>query len=266
VVGLSEPSMGRRARALPTESLVRVGVVAGAFVVWEIGARLANSPLMPPLGMTISRVIEDLRSGLLLEHAATTLTRGFLGFALALILGVSLGILMARSWTVEAVFEPLLAATFPVPRLALYPIFILLFGFGARAQVALVALECMYPIAYTTYSGARSIGRDLIWTARNLGVSRLTLLSSVVLPATLPSIMAGIRTALPIMLVVITVTEMIGTSQGLGFLIRSASTNFEPDGALAIILVLAVLGFAFDRIVVVLTRLLVFWERGVQQS
>jgi len=219
---------------------------------------------MPPLGVVLDRLLEYLQNGLLWEHGIVTLTRGFLGFAIALVVGVTLGILMARQPIVERTLEPLLAATFPIPRIALYPILILMFGFGAWSKIALVALECVYPITYNTYGGAQNVDRDLIWTARNAGVSRFTLVKSVILPAALPSIMAGVRTAVPIMLVVIILTELLGESQGLGFLVRSAGANFESDGALAVLLFLGLLGFVFDRLVVFLTRVMVFWERGIQ--
>jgi ABC-type nitrate/sulfonate/bicarbonate transport system permease component len=198
------------------------------------------------------------------RHTQVTLIRGFSGFAIALVGGIALGVLMARSRVFEGILEPFLAATYPVPKLALYPIFILWLGLGAASKIALVALECVYPIAYNTYAGVKAVDRSHVWAARNAGAGRIRITFAVMLKSALPSIMAGVRIAMPLMLVVMVVVEKIGESRGLGFLIRFASAQFEPQGALAVILVLAFIGFVFDRLVVLLTRVLAFWARGVQ--
>lgn len=242
--------------------LRHVGALVAAFAIWELAAWQAQSRLMPGLSAVVGRLVEDASSGLLWRHAQVTLLRGFIGFGLALFIGVLLGVAMARSRVLEAMFEPLLAATYPIPKLALYPIFILFLGLGAASKVTLVALECVYPIAYNTYAGVRAVPRIHVWTARNAGASRLTVVRSVLLKSSLPSILTGVRVALPIMLVVIVVTEMLGESLGLGFLIRFAGTQFEPDGALAVVLLLGLMGLVLDRVTVFLTRWLAFWERG----
>ncbi|MGH9183942.1 MAG: ABC transporter permease [Acidimicrobiales bacterium] len=249
---------------LANRRLRRTLVVIAAFVVWEVLARRASSPLMPTVGTIVERLVEDIRSGLIWRHAQVTLLRGFVGFGIAVVGGITLGIGMARSRLIEAAVEPLLAATYPIPKLALYPIFILWLGLGAGSKIALVALETVYPIAYNTYSGARSVDKTQMWAVMNAGASRARVIRSVVLRASLPSILAGIRIALPIMLVVMVVTELIGESLGLGFLIRSAGTRFEPEGALAVVLVLGAIGFVLDRLTVVATRVFAFWERGVE--
>lgn len=263
------PGTRRGLRAMPGlvfgyRRLRRVLAVIGAFALWQILSVRAESPLMPTLGTVVERLIDDIESGLIWRHAQVTLLRGGIGFALAIALGVAIGILMARSRLVEAALEPLLAATYPVPKLALYPIFILWLGLGASSKVALVALECLYPIAYNTYSGARNVNKTQMWAAMNAGASRVRVIWSVVLKSSLPSILAGIRIALPIALVVMVVTELIGESLGLGYLIRSAGTRFQPEGALAVVLLLGIFGFILDRLTVLATRTLAFWEKGTE--
>jgi ABC-type nitrate/sulfonate/bicarbonate transport system permease component len=253
----------RRGRGTTAARVRRTAAVVGALAAWQLLATTANSPLLPTLDDTIRRLVNDTAAGLVTEHAVTTVTRGFIGFGLALAIGVLLGVLMGRSRTAEAMFEPVLGATYAIPKLALFPIFILLFGFGGPSKIALVALECAYPIAYNTYEGVRSTSKQLVWVARNAGAGRLAT-SAIMLRSALPAILAGVRIALPIMLVIMTVTELLGESRGLGFLIRSAGANFEPDGALAIVLLLGVLGFVLDRLIVALTRVLVFWQKGAR--
>ena len=247
-----------RSRAL------RVGAVVAAFGAWEVAARLVDSALMPPLPVIVGRLGEDVASGLLWEHASATFLRGFSGLAIALVVGVALGMAMGLSPVVRGMFEPILAATYPVPKLALYPFFILLLGFGAASKVALVALETVYPISYNVFAGVSGMDRRLLWVAGNFRAGRLARWG-VVARAALPSLLAGLRIAVPITLIVVVVTELIGESLGLGFLIRSASTNFEPEGSLAVILFLGVVGFALDRLLLVATRRLVFWQPGLHR-
>nr|WP_281373655.1 ABC transporter permease subunit [Haloechinothrix aidingensis] len=188
----------------------------------------------------------------------------FSGLLIAVVIGCATGLLMARSRWAEAMMQPLLGATYPIPRLALYPILILLFGLGAAPKVTLVVLECLYPMALGTYVGARSVTKDQLWLARNVGAGWLRTLRDVTLPAALPAMLTGLRAAAPIMLIVIVVTEMIGENRGLGYMLMLARANFEPDGVLAVVAVLGVLGFLFDRLIALLSKLLVFWERGVR--
>lgn len=241
----------------------RFGALLGAFAVWEFAARVVDSALMPTLGVIVARLAGDAGSGLLWQHAQATLVRGFTGLGLGVVIGVALGMAMGLNRVVQSAVEPLLAATYPVPKLALYPFFILLFGFGTASKVALVALECLYPLTYNVYSGVSGLDRRYLWAAQNFGAGPVGR-AGVLLRGALPALFAGLRIAVPIMLIVIVVTELIGESLGLGFLIRSASTNFEPEGALAVILFLGLLGFMLDRLLLRVAGLVVFWQRGIQ--
>lgn len=234
--------------------------VVAALALWQIASQLADSRLMPGLDAIFGSLLEQIRTGLFWHHGRATLARGLSGFGIACVVGVLLGFVMARSRLVEAALEPFLAATYPVPKIALYPFFIFLFGLGAMSKVALVALECLYPIAYNTYQGVRGTPTQLLAVADNLGASRLERFRRVTVPTALPSFLTGVRVAVPIMLLVIVVTELIGESRGLGFLIRNFGANFQPQGALAVVAFLGVLGFVLDRGIVALTHRLVFWE------
>ena len=192
-----------------------------------------------------------------------TFLRGGIGLAIALVVGVSLGTLLARSPWAEAAFQPILSALYPVPKLALFPLLILALGFGAAPKIAMVALECAYPITYNTYSGVSNVERRYLWVARNIGASRWQLFGVLVRAAT-PAIIASVRMAIPIALVIIVVTELIGESVGLGFLIRQAGTDFAPDEALAVIFLLAIIGFVLDRIVVWSHGVFAHWAKGVE--
>jgi ABC-type nitrate/sulfonate/bicarbonate transport system permease component len=234
------------------------------FATWEIAALIADDRLFPTPDVVIEALVEDLTQGDLLANAQVTFQRGFTGLGIAIVLGVALGVAMGRSRVLAAMLEPILAATYPVPKLALYPLFVLAFGFGAGSKIALVALECAYPIAYNTFSGVQGIRRQFFLVAQNVEAGRWER-AKLAMRAATPSVLAGVRIAAPIMLVVITVTELLGESVGLGFLIQDAGSSFDAAGGLAVILFLGICGFALDRLIVALTRILAFWERGVSR-
>lgn len=233
------------------------------FVLWEIAARLADNRLLPAPVDVVRTLWRLITGGTIWFHAQLTFQRGIVGLLIAVVAGVGLGFLLGRSRWAEAMFQPILAATYPIPKLALFPLLVLMLGFGGASKVAMVALECLYPIAYNTYAGVQDINKTYFWVAQNVGAGRLAR-GRMMLRAATPTIMASLRMAVPIMLVIMVVTELIGESRGLGFLIRQAGTNFEPDTALAVILLLAIIGFVLDRLVVAATRRLAFWAKGVE--
>lgn len=258
----STADAGPAGRAWPT--VRRVAGPAAVVGGWEVYARVSENRLAPTVDKIGGRLWQLAESGDLWFHARLTLFRGSLGLGLALAAGIAVGLLMARSRWIDAALEPLLGGLYSIPKISLYPVMIAVFGLGGAAKVWQVALECAFPIAFNTYAGAASIDKNYLWLARNAGGSNLRITRDILAPATLPSILTGLRIATPIMLIVITVTELIGESRGLGFLIGNAQANFRPDEAMAVVVVLGVIGFALDRINVWIGRRLVFWERGVQ--
>jgi len=148
-----------------------------------------------------------------------------------------------------------------VPKLALFPIFIFVFGIGSLSKVALIFIECLYPIAIITYHGARSVDRVLVWSAENMGASRAATLRRVVIPATTPYIFAGFRVAVPVAMIVVVITEMISSADGLGYLVIYSLSSLRTDRMLAVVVVIAALGYALDRSLVALRDRLIYWEK-----
>jgi NitT/TauT family transport system permease protein len=200
-------------------------------------------------------------SPLLLDEAWTSLTRALGGFALAAVAGILLGMVMGRSRLVAALLDPLFSGTYAVPKLALFPIFIFVFGIGSLSKVALVFLECLYPIVIMTYHGARDVNRALLWSAQNMGASRATILRRVVIPATTPYIFAGFRVAVPVAMIVVVITEMVSSADGLGYQVIYALSSLRTDRMLAVVVVIAALGYALDKAVVLARDRLIYWEK-----
>jgi NitT/TauT family transport system permease protein len=240
-----------------------VALVAAALIAWELLARsgLVSRILVPSLA-SIARELAGLAvRAEFLGEVWQSLHRGLAGFALAALVGVTLGVLMGRSTLAAACLDPVLAATYPIPKIALFPIFVFLFGIGSLSKVLLVFLECLYPIVVTAYAGSRAVDRVLLWSASNMGASPAQVLRRVVVPATAPYLFAGFRIALPIAMIVVIITEMIASADGLGYLVIYALSSFRTDRMLAVVVAIALLGLALDRLLVVVRDRLVFWER-----
>jgi ABC-type nitrate/sulfonate/bicarbonate transport system permease component len=233
-------------------------------IVWELLSRSGwvSPRLMPSLQKIFVALWDGLVGGEIVHHAALSLSRALGGFGLAVVIGVLLGVLMARSRWFEALFEPIFTFGYPIPKIALYPLFILALGFGSPSKVALICLECTFPIAVNSYFGIRSVPRKYLWSARNMGAGPVRTFLQVLVPAALPSIFSGLRVALPLSMVIVIITEMIGDSSGLGYFISYASASFEYAASYAGVIAIAFIGFVLDRSLVWLRSRLVFWERG----
>jgi NitT/TauT family transport system permease protein len=232
--------------------------------IWELLSRsgAVSKRLMPSLADVASAFFAAIEQGDLTYHAGISLGRALTGFGLAVVAGVVFGIAMARFRLIDALFEPLFSFGYPVPKIALYPLFIFVFGLGSLSKVMLIFLECLYPITINAYYGMRHVERVHIWAAQNMGASERQTFWRVLLPSAAPSIFAGMRIALPISLIVVIITEMIGESRGLGYYISYASASFEYAEAFAGIGAVAVIGFALDRTLVWLRDRVIFWQRG----
>ncbi len=264
VGGVLPVTTGRRSELLSLPTVRKLAGMAALVGAWELYSRVSDNRLIPTVGKIGSSLWALLESGDLWFHARLTLFRGFTGLGLALVFGAIVGVAMARSRWIDAALEPLLSGLYAIPKISLYPVMIAVFGLGGAAKIWQVAIECAFPIAFNAYAGAKSVDSNHLALARNVGASPLRVVKDIIAPAALPWVLTGLRIATPIMLIVITVTELIGESRGLGFLIGNAQANFRPDEAMAVVVVLGVLGFALDRVNVWLGRRLVFWEKGVQ--
>ncbi len=232
-------------------------------LIWQVavGGGLVESRLLPSPVQVGSVLLAELGNGALVRHAAVTVGRALAGFALAALVGIPFAAAMARSAAWRNLFEPIFLLGYPVPKIALYPVFTYVFGLGAAPKIAFTVLECLYPIVVTSFLGFLAIQTRLIWTAQNFGASRTMIVRRVILPAALPSIFAAFRIALPVAIVVAVLTEMIGDSVGLGYYITIWSTRFSFSHVYAAIVTIGVCGFALDQALLLVRRRVVYWQR-----
>jgi NitT/TauT family transport system permease protein len=251
------------ARLTLRDRLLPFALVGAALIAWEIAARSGrwSKLLFPSLVNIFNELTRFFTTAAPLLEAWVTLQRALGGFALAAAVGITLGIVMGRSKWVAAMLDPLFSGTYAVPKLALFPIFIFVFGIGSLSKVALVFLECLYPIVIMTYAGARDVNKALLWSAQNMGASRAAILRRVVIPATTPFIFAGFRVAVPVAMIVVVITEMVASADGLGYLVVYSLSSLRTDRMLAVVVVIAALGYLLDKAVVLARDRLIYWEK-----
>ena len=233
---------------------------------WEILARprFVSPLILPSPEAVFWALVRFATSGDLAYHGAATLTRALTGFIAAVICGVTLGTMMARIDVARRLLEPLFFFGNSIPKITLYPVFIFLFGLGDASKIALIFLECLYPITIQTLAGMRGAERVLVWAAQNYGASARQMLWNVLLPSAGPAIFAGVRIALPVSLILTIITEIIGDNRGLGYVVAFASASFEPERALAAIAVIGVVGFLFDRGLAFARTTILYWQKDAQ--
>jgi ABC-type nitrate/sulfonate/bicarbonate transport system permease component len=247
-------------------ALVRYSPLLILAIAWQLVSQfeLVSSTALPPLTQIGSAWFDLLTSGDLQKNAAPSLYRGGVGLVLAIAVGTALGIAMAWWRPVNVVVGPLVEAFYPMPKSALIPVTVIWLGFGDGSKILLVFLGCMLPVTIGAFNGARSTEQVLVWSARCMGASRLRMMWDVVLPSALPELLNGIRTALALAFILMVTSELIVAREGLGNLIGFLGANGSYAAMYAVVLTVAFLGFAADRIYqVFMQRLLAWRETGL---
>jgi NitT/TauT family transport system permease protein len=259
--------MGAPSRSRLLASLLRglgyIYPVLAVMLVWELIAYsgMVSRLLWPPIEQVTYELWRFALRGDMAFHGSITLQRALTGFLVAIVVGIVIGTALARSRLFNRLIEPIFVFGYPIPKISLYPMFIFIFGFGDMSKIVLVFLECLYPITLQTMAGMRNAERVLVWAARNAGASPSQMFWRVLVPSAAPAIFSGIRIALPVALIVTIITEIIGESRGLGYVVAFSSASFEPARAMAAFTVIAAIGFTFDRTLTFLRRRLIYWQQ-----
>jgi len=236
-----------------------LSLIAG-LALWEIVGRNTGSAFMAPLSETLVRLKELAVSGELMNQLASSAGLFATGFALALIVGMPAGLLLARVRILRVATEPYIVILYATPMVALIPFILSMMGFGFAPKVLVVFLFAVFPILYNTVEGARSIRPELIEVARAFRSTEWALWREVMVPYTLSFTMTGVRQAVGRGLVGMVAAEFFLSSTGLGQLIMAASQNFDTAGVFAAILIIWVLGVALTRAGFVLEQRFARWR------
>lgn len=252
----ARPNLGRLKRA------AKRSVVPLTFLsLWEVLPRTVIQPgYLPPFSTVVRATVELFVSGEIWEHLSISLSRSLSGFALAVLVGVPLGLLIGWFHEVEEYLDPFVQTLRQTPVLALLPVFILFFGIGETSKVAIIFWGTVWPILLSTISGVKDVDPVIITSARSMGARGPDLFRRVILPATVPSIMTGIRLGATFAILMLVVAEYVGAKAGIGALVINSQYAFQIPKMYAAILLLAVLGLSTNAVLVRLQRRATRWK------
>jgi ABC-type nitrate/sulfonate/bicarbonate transport system permease component len=238
------------ARLVTTNFLLGLIPIALVIVIWQALVSFGYAPvtLLPPPARVFERMIQQLLSGTFQQEIIATLFRLFAGFAIAVFLGVTIGLAAAVNTSVNAVVRPLVRVLAPLPKVALYPALLLLVGFGHESKVALVTADALFPILLSTYYGASTVEQKLIWSAMAAGTPAREILFKVMLPAAAPSILTGCRIGLVISCIVVFLAEMITSTDGLGHVLVTAARTFQTVDMFVPLITISLLGLILNGV------------------
>lgn len=237
--------------------------VAALIATWEIVSRSGSVTrfTLPAFSLVMGRIGEDLASGDLLLFLGSTLYRALFGFVIATVIGVLIGLAIARSRLGAWAFEPIVSFGFPMPKIAFVPVVTLWLGFHDLSKITMIVLDTVFPVITATVAGVKGVDTHLIWAARNMGASDRELLGQVLVPAALPQILTGLQVALPIALIVAIIMEMLTGGIGLGGAMVAASRQADSPGVFAGLVEIAVVGVALIKIMEHVRRRLLSWHQ-----
>ena len=231
-------------------------------LVWEIGSRLGwISSIALPAPSEVVAVFRDLvATGMIWKHWGTSLIRLLSGWVLGTTFGIAIGLVMALwSWPRSGLY-PLVSALFPIPKIALLPLFVVWFGIGEGSKVATIAFGTFFPTVIATVSGVDAVDRGLIRMAQSFGVPYRRIVWDVVVPGAMPSILAGFRISSSIAMVLLVAAEMIGAEHGVGAYILMAGSLFAIDQLIAGVVILSCTGLVVSWILNFAERVLLSWR------
>ena len=227
-------------------AIVGPAVFAALILAWQLGCRYGViSPIALPAPSQVAGAFVDLvRSGTLWQHLAASLERLVVGWTLGTALGVAVGLSIGLFSLARAGLMPLVSAIFPVPKIALLPLFVIWFGTGEGSKIATILFGAFFPTVIATYGGVDSVDRGLIRMGQSFGLAWLSIVRKIIVPGALPAILAGCRISVSISIVLLVAAEMIGARYGIGAYILEAGALFATDQLIAGVAILSVLGLA----------------------
>ena len=238
------------------------------FVFWEIAPRLGwlNAIFFPPLSEVLTAWYAMLLDGTLSTNIGISLQRAFIGFALALVVAIPLGFLMGRYSTFEKVSDLLVQTLRNTSQFALLPVFILLLGIGEASKIAITFYSSIFFLLINTISGVKSVDPLLLKAARSMGTSDLDLFRKVILPASIPHIVAGARLAVKSSIFAVIGAEMLAAKSGLGYLIQNSQLMMETADMYAGILTMTFIGLIVNYLLVWFERWATSWKSPSEAS
>ena len=236
-------------------------------VIWETVAQTEwiNALIIPPPSR-ISKIFSELVvSGQIPWQILASMKRAAAGYFLAAAVFIPLGILMGLSQRIYRLLEVVVEMLRPVPPPVVIPVALLFFGLGDDMKIFVIFFSCAWPILLNTIDGVRGLDWVLLNTARTFGLSQRKIIWQVVLPACSPQIVTGLRVSLPIMLILVVISEMVGSTDGIGYFVLDAQRRFKVAQMYAGMLALALLGYSLNQLFNLMVRWLLPWQSGIMR-
>jgi ABC-type nitrate/sulfonate/bicarbonate transport system permease component len=267
VVDLARPAtrdVGETARlaARRRDRILSVASPLGLLLAWELAARtgLIDVRFFPAPSDIILKLIEMARSGELTENVLISLQRIVLGFLLGGVPAIVIGVAMGIWRPVRALVDPLIVATYPIPKSSLLPLILLIFGLGEMSKVVMVAIGVFYPMAINATAGVLQINQIYLDVGKSFKASPWDTFRTIALPGALPFIMTGVKLGAGLALILIAVAEMVGAKSGIGYMIWSAWETFAVAKMYVGLFVIALIGFAISLMLNEIERWVIRWK------
>ncbi len=230
--------------------------------LWELGSQSGViSPIALPAPSAAFAAFMDLvRTGTLWRHLEASLFRLVVGWTLGTAIGVSVGLAIALFSVVRAGLSPIVSALFPIPKIALLPLFIVWFGIGEGSKVATILFGAFFPTVIATYGGVDNVDRNLIRMGQSFGLSWLSIVRKIIIPGAMPAILSGFRISASIAIVLLVAAEMIGAQFGIGAYILMAGSLFAIEQLIAGVAMLSILGLTISWLIGRAERFFLTWR------
>ena len=239
--------------------LISLVVVMGG---WELVGSNINPIFLSTPSKIFVALIEMLRNGELARALGISIAGIAIGFSGALVVGIPVGIMMGRNRSFEYLLDPWVNALFVTPRVALIPLILIWFGIGFEAQVVVIFLSSVFPILINSYAGVRNISGSLVDVGRVFGASERQLFAEIILPASVPFIMTGLRLGIGHAVIAMVVAQMFLAQAGLGRLLVQNGDRFRTDNVFAVIIAIGLLGVALTEVVKLVERRYAHWKES----
>ncbi len=243
-------------------ALAASGTLLGLVGLWQWGASegLISTQFLPTPAAIVRALVQLARSGELWRHVSASLERLAIGWSLGTVAGIAIGLLVGIFTWARSPGMAVVSALFPIPKIALVPLFIIWFGIGEGSKIATLGFGVFFPTVISTAAGVDAVPRNLVRMGQAFGLRPWTILRRIVLPGALPSILAGFRLTTSIAIILLVAAEMIGADRGIGAFVLQAGNLYDTDNLLAGIVVLSLLGLTVAWLIGRLERALLRWR------
>jgi NitT/TauT family transport system permease protein len=235
-------------------------LIGGVILAWSLAVRVFAIPayLLPPPGDVFLRIAQN--QAMFLRHGAATLAVILAGFAISVVVGVALALLVVLHRPAERVLMPLIVGSQTIPKVAIAPLFVVWLGFGMTPKIAVTFLISFFPVVISTVAGLRAIEAEMLDLVRSMGGGPAQLMLKARIPTALPQIFSGLKIAITSAVVGAIVAEFVGSDVGLGYLLLTSTATMDGPLVWSALLILVAMGVALFLAMLHLERAVIPWH------